>query len=75
MIEAGDDVDLVFGGDPAQRRLWGEMRAYVRGLPALLSAPLPTVLAAQTPAAEHCGGGIANAIVSVSPVALASRIA
>ena len=37
--------------DPAQRRLWGEMRAYVRRLPALLSSPLPAVLAAQTPAA------------------------
>jgi hypothetical protein len=26
--------------DPAQRRLWGEMRAYVRGLPAELNKPL-----------------------------------
>jgi len=37
--------------DPAQRRLWREMRAYVAALPATLSAPLPAVVAAHTPAA------------------------
>jgi hypothetical protein len=37
--------------DPAQRRVWREMRAYVRDLPALLAAPLPAVVASQTPAA------------------------
>jgi hypothetical protein len=36
---------------PARRRLWGEMRAFLRRLPAALAAPLPTALAAQTPAA------------------------
>ena len=33
----------------SRRRLFGEMRAYVRGLPAALAGPLPTALAAQTP--------------------------
>jgi len=42
---------LVALADPAQRRVYGEMRAYVRGLPALLNAPLPAVVASQTPAA------------------------
>jgi hypothetical protein len=32
------------------RRLWAEMRAYVRDLPAALSAPLPDALRALTPA-------------------------
>ena len=36
-------------GDPRRRALWGEMRAYVRGLPNALAAPLPAVMAAQTP--------------------------
>jgi hypothetical protein len=36
---------------PARRRLWREMRAYLRRLPAALAAPLPAALAAQTPAA------------------------
>ncbi len=36
---------------PARRRLWGEMRTYLRRLPSALAAPLPTALAAQTPAA------------------------
>lgn len=35
--------------DPGRRALWAEMRAHVRGLPAALAAPLPEVLAAQTP--------------------------
>jgi hypothetical protein len=35
---------------PARRKLWAELRAYQRGLPTLLAAPLPQVLAAQTPA-------------------------
>ena len=35
--------------DPAQRRLWGEMRAYVAVLPELLNAPLPAVVGSQTP--------------------------
>ena len=34
---------------PSRRQLWAEMRAYERGLPAALSAPLPQALAAQTP--------------------------
>lgn len=37
--------------DPRRRALWAEMRAYVRGLPAALRAPLPAALAAQTPPA------------------------
>lgn len=37
--------------NPARRRLWAEMRRYVRGLPAALSSPLPQVLVSQTPAA------------------------
>jgi hypothetical protein len=36
---------------PRRRALWAEMRAYVRSLPTALQAPLPAVLAAQTPAA------------------------
>lgn len=36
---------------PARRRLWQEMRAYLRHLPTTMSAPLPAALAAQTPAA------------------------
>lgn len=35
---------------PARRRLWGEMRDYLRRLPEALSAPLPAALATQTPA-------------------------
>jgi hypothetical protein len=35
---------------PTYRRLWAEMRAYVRGLPATLEGPLPAALRAQTPA-------------------------
>lgn len=38
-------------GDPRRRALWAEMRAYVRGLPAALAAPLPDVLVAHTPPA------------------------
>jgi len=34
----------------ARRKVWAELRAYERGLPGVLSAPLPQVLAAQTPA-------------------------
>lgn len=34
---------------PARRRLWTEMRAYLRRLPAALAGPLPAALAAQTP--------------------------
>ena len=34
----------------ARRQLWAELRAYERGLPDVLVAPLPQVLAAQTPA-------------------------
>jgi hypothetical protein len=37
--------------NPARRRLWQEMRAYLRRLPAALAAPLPEALAAQTPPA------------------------
>ncbi len=37
--------------DPAQRRVYAEMQAYVRNLPNVLDAPLPSVVAAQTPAA------------------------
>jgi len=32
-----------------RRRLWAEMRGYVRDLPAALLGPLPAALAAQTP--------------------------
>jgi hypothetical protein len=35
---------------PARRQLWSELRAYERGLPAVLAGPLPPALAAQTPA-------------------------
>ncbi|MCC6188000.1 MAG: lasso peptide biosynthesis B2 protein [Anaerolineales bacterium] len=35
---------------PRHRRLWVEMRGYVRALPAALAGPLPAALAAQTPA-------------------------
>lgn len=35
---------------PRHRRLWAEMRGYVRALPAALAGPLPAALAAQTPA-------------------------
>jgi hypothetical protein len=34
----------------SRRQLWRELRAYERRLPAVLAAPLPQVLAAQTPA-------------------------
>ena len=34
----------------SRRQLWGELRAYERRLPDLLAAPLPQMLAAQTPA-------------------------
>jgi transglutaminase superfamily protein len=34
---------------PSRRRLWAELRAYERGLPAAVAGPLPQVLAAQTP--------------------------
>lgn len=37
--------------EPRRRALWAEMRIYVRSLPKALSAPLPAVMAAQTPAA------------------------
>jgi hypothetical protein len=42
---------LVAQLDPAQRRLYGEMQAYMRALPAQLNAPLPQVVAQQTPTA------------------------
>ena len=43
-------LTLVSLGDPRRRALWSEMRAYIRRLPEALSAPLPAVLAAHTPA-------------------------
>jgi hypothetical protein len=36
--------------DRRRRALWAEMRAFVRGLPAVLGAPLPEALARSTPA-------------------------
>ena len=35
---------------PTRRKVWSELRAYERGLPALLAGPLAPALAAQTPA-------------------------
>ena len=40
----------VMAPSASRRQLWGELRAYERRLPELLAAPLPQVLAAQTPA-------------------------
>ena len=44
-------VALLALADPAQRRLYGEMRAYMRALPQALNVPLPQAVQAQTPAA------------------------
>jgi len=40
----------VLAVSPLRRQLWAEMRVYERNLPAVLTAPLPQVLEAQTPA-------------------------
>jgi len=64
---------VVTAPSASRRRLWAELREYERRLPERLAAPLPQVLAAQTPASPDLNLPADQVRLLADAAALASR--